>query len=346
MYTFIITEIIAWISGAVAFVVFLEHFIKRKSVQSFFSRKWVWIPLVVMLISIFSGLFSNRTYSPGFAMPPFMHSMAPGGMPPTLPLANVINFFKNESRFERVADIGRDPNDVPPPITRTSPTEVKITSSDQVDNFGVMQKINPKIGQDVFQDMKMSYSKDINSLSGEELKSLSVKSLKDENTIKDLNYINDKYHLGKIVTNPNEVKVGDIINFWVYDLIEFSPKEGNYSYKETKAEFEKYVQENNIKVKDSDWFVEAPKMVWGHYAVVSAVDNEYIYISSSGEKGGVNGIWNNVPKEQTEEFLTKIRKDDMKLSNLKYEDIKFKKTDDITNMRSRIPLRISILSLE
>jgi nitrite reductase (NO-forming) len=126
MYTFIIPEIIAWVSGAVAFVVFLEHFIKRKTVQSFFVRKWVWIPLVVMVLSILSGLLSNRTYSPGFAMPPFMHSMAPGGMPPTLPLANVINFFKNESRFERVADIGRDPNDVPPPIARTSPTEVKI----------------------------------------------------------------------------------------------------------------------------------------------------------------------------------------------------------------------------
>jgi nitrite reductase (NO-forming) len=32
----------------------------------------------------------------------------------------------NESKFEHVADIGRDPNDVPPAITRISPTEVKI----------------------------------------------------------------------------------------------------------------------------------------------------------------------------------------------------------------------------
>lgn len=126
MYTFIITEIIAWVSGAVAFIVFLEHFIKRKPVHTFFKRKWVWIPLLVMVLSILLGMFSNKTYSPMFAMPPFMHSMAPGGVPPVLPLANVINFFRNESRFEKVADIGRDPNDVPAPITRTSSEEVKI----------------------------------------------------------------------------------------------------------------------------------------------------------------------------------------------------------------------------
>lgn len=126
MYTFIIPEIIAWVAGAIAFIVFLEHFIQRKPVHAFFKRKWVWVPLVVMTLAVLSGMLSNKTYSPGFAMPPFMHSMAPGGMPPTLPLANVVNFFKNESHFERVADIGRDPNDVPAPITRTFSTEVKI----------------------------------------------------------------------------------------------------------------------------------------------------------------------------------------------------------------------------
>ncbi|MCF7898792.1 MAG: multicopper oxidase domain-containing protein, partial [Candidatus Pacebacteria bacterium] len=126
MYTFIIPEILAWLSGTIAFIVFLEHFIKRKPVHAFFKRKWVWIPLLVMALSILSGMLSNRTYAPGFAMPLFMHSMAPGGMPPTLPFANIFHFFKNEPNFERVADIGRDPNDVPEPITRTSPTEVKI----------------------------------------------------------------------------------------------------------------------------------------------------------------------------------------------------------------------------
>lgn len=126
MYTFIVPEIIAWIASVVAFFVFLEHFLRRKPVQTFFKRKWVWVPLLVMLASLLSGTYADKTYAPGFAMPPFMHSMAPGGMAPTLPFANVFHFFMNEPNFERVADIGRDPNDVPPAITRTSPAEVKI----------------------------------------------------------------------------------------------------------------------------------------------------------------------------------------------------------------------------
>ncbi len=126
MYTYLIFEIFAWAAGVIAFIVFLEHLIQRKSVRIFLKRKWAWIPLAVMLISILIGVFSNKTYAPGFAMPLFMHSMAPGKVPPTLPFVNVFNFFRNETRFDRVADIGRDPNDVPSAITRTSPTEVKI----------------------------------------------------------------------------------------------------------------------------------------------------------------------------------------------------------------------------
>src|SRR3989338_1682875 len=37
---------------------------------------------------------------------------------PTLPLKNVLAFFKNIDNFARVPDIARDPNDIPPPITR------------------------------------------------------------------------------------------------------------------------------------------------------------------------------------------------------------------------------------
>ena len=126
MYTFIIPEIIAWLSGVVALIVLVEHTIKRKPLNTFLKRKWVFVPLIVLVVSIIVGLLSNKTYPPNFAMPPFMHSHAPGGIPPTLPFANVVNFFMNESKFEKVVDIGRDPNDVPPQITRTTSEEVKI----------------------------------------------------------------------------------------------------------------------------------------------------------------------------------------------------------------------------
>lgn len=46
---------------------------------------------------------------------------------PMLPIKNVFTFFANLGDFERVKDIARDPRDVPPPITRTAPSEVEIT---------------------------------------------------------------------------------------------------------------------------------------------------------------------------------------------------------------------------
>src|SRR3989344_8784080 len=49
--------------------------------------------------------FSLKTYGP-----------AEG---PVLPFRNVLEFFGYINRFEKVADIARDPNDIPAPITRT-----------------------------------------------------------------------------------------------------------------------------------------------------------------------------------------------------------------------------------
>ncbi|MBI5470319.1 nitrite reductase, copper-containing [Candidatus Kaiserbacteria bacterium] len=45
---------------------------------------------------------------------------------PGLPFGNVIQFFLHFGQFEKVADIARDPNDVPQPIARTAPTKVHV----------------------------------------------------------------------------------------------------------------------------------------------------------------------------------------------------------------------------
>jgi len=45
---------------------------------------------------------------------------------PVLPLGNVLDFFQNLNGFERVENIARDPNEIPPPIVRTEPATVKI----------------------------------------------------------------------------------------------------------------------------------------------------------------------------------------------------------------------------
>lgn len=45
---------------------------------------------------------------------------------PALPLKNILAFFGNLDKYERVADISRSPLDVPPPITRKEATNVSI----------------------------------------------------------------------------------------------------------------------------------------------------------------------------------------------------------------------------
>lgn len=45
---------------------------------------------------------------------------------PALPLRNILSFFSNLDKFERIADISAGPLSVPPPTGRTEPAEVKI----------------------------------------------------------------------------------------------------------------------------------------------------------------------------------------------------------------------------
>lgn len=76
------------------------------------------IALGVIALGSLLWVWGNETHSPHFAMPAFMHTYHPGGHRPDLPLSNVMKFFAAYNDFEKVEDIGRDPNDVPPPLNR------------------------------------------------------------------------------------------------------------------------------------------------------------------------------------------------------------------------------------
>lgn len=207
--------------------------------------------------------------------------------------------------------------------------------------FEYMKLLNPELNPAILADMKMTYKKDITRLSGQESRELSRTSLTEQSELVTLSDLNQKWNLGQEITDPQAVEVGDIINFWVYDLIEFNPAEDNYSYPSTKEDFLQYQQDH--PTPENEWRIEEPKLIWGHYAVVSAVDAEWIYLSSSGEKSGPNGIWNGVPMAETEELLTKIRKSDFKFNQLNYDEIRFQRTDDLTQKRARVPLRIEVV---
>lgn len=91
-----------------------------------FHSKPMAIAIVFLLFGVVLYVIGNETHSPHFAMPAFMHTYHPGGYRPDLPFSNVANFFAAYKNFEKVDDIGADPNDVPPPITRDWSETVKV----------------------------------------------------------------------------------------------------------------------------------------------------------------------------------------------------------------------------
>lgn len=113
MLKYVIFESIFALVGIIAVLFLIKNLIRKRSADQKIKKREILAPVAIFLLAVLGGLFSNKTYSPHFAMPVFMHSHAPGGLPPSIPLANIVNFFTRESKLEKVADIGADPNNIP-----------------------------------------------------------------------------------------------------------------------------------------------------------------------------------------------------------------------------------------
>ncbi len=112
MFTYLIFEIISGIIGFIAFVILIRYVWVKGHFHSIFKNKLLFIPAALLVIALFAGLISNRTYAPDFAMPMFMHSHAPGGIAPAIPFSKILEFFMYEKNFEKIADISANPNSV------------------------------------------------------------------------------------------------------------------------------------------------------------------------------------------------------------------------------------------
>lgn len=127
-FPFIYYSVIQGITITVA-VVALSFFALRAVYRM--HSKILAITLGVIVSAGLLYMWADKTYSPHFAMPAFMHVYHPGGHLPDLPFKNVIAFIKNFSNFAYVENIGADPNDVPPPITRDRSETIKISFTAQ-----------------------------------------------------------------------------------------------------------------------------------------------------------------------------------------------------------------------
>jgi nitrite reductase (NO-forming) len=113
MLTYLILEAVTSIIAIVAIVIFLLHLWENKVFHKIFAQKGIYIPLVLAVIAVGAWALVNRAHSPQFTLPVWMHSHAPGGIPPSIPFGNIIDFFENQRNFERIADIGTEASDLP-----------------------------------------------------------------------------------------------------------------------------------------------------------------------------------------------------------------------------------------
>ncbi|MEK7588319.1 MAG: copper-containing nitrite reductase [Patescibacteria group bacterium] len=142
MLKYLILEVCAYLLGTLVILILLFNLIKVPSIKLFLSKKYVYISILLLLLTVFVGFMANKTYPPHFAMPPFMMSHAPGGIPASIPFSKIIEFFKYQSDFEKVTDIGANPNIVPEtPLMADSDGIVRINMIAQE----VISEISPGI---------------------------------------------------------------------------------------------------------------------------------------------------------------------------------------------------------
>lgn len=107
--------VIAFIAAAVLLYIILRRFNSRA--------------VTLLLITVFVGI-SVFFYVPnglpqGLEYSSFLKTYGPAGSP-TLPFSNVIQFFLHFNKFEQVADIAQNPNNIPPPLTRAVSDTVRV----------------------------------------------------------------------------------------------------------------------------------------------------------------------------------------------------------------------------
>lgn len=107
------------------FIAFLAAAVLLYILLSRLHSRVVALLLVVVFVGISVFFYIPNGIPRGLGYSSFVTTYGPADGP-GLPFANVAKFVSNFSKFEQVSDISRDPNDLPPPLTRTATTTVNI----------------------------------------------------------------------------------------------------------------------------------------------------------------------------------------------------------------------------
>lgn len=107
--------VIAFVAAGVLLYMILSRFHSRR----------VTVALCIVFLGISVFFYIPNGLPRGLEYTSFLKTYGPGAAP-GLPFGNALQFFLHFNQFEKVNDIARNPKDIPPPITRTTPETVQV----------------------------------------------------------------------------------------------------------------------------------------------------------------------------------------------------------------------------
>lgn len=107
------------------FIAFLAAAVLLYILLSRLHSRAIALLLVIAFVGISVFFYIPNGIPRGLGYSSFITTYGPADGP-GLPFANVAKFVSNFKKFEQVPDIARNPNDLPPPLTRTSTTTVHV----------------------------------------------------------------------------------------------------------------------------------------------------------------------------------------------------------------------------
>lgn len=116
MLTYYFLQFLAWILALTALTFLILHCTSKKSwkyFKKFLFNKKTFAAFSVILLALGINFYATHPYPPYFAMPAWMVSHAPGGLPASIPILNIFKFLSDTERFAKIGDISADPTNVP-----------------------------------------------------------------------------------------------------------------------------------------------------------------------------------------------------------------------------------------
>lgn len=131
LFFYVNYELFVWL---VLFLICLFLLIRFRSIFRLIKKlsltvKLVLVSAILFLIGSFLILNPNGEL---LEMPSYMHSHAPGGKTTAVPILNAFIFLLNSGRFEKIDDIGANPNKVPVVQNKAGLVEINITAKEVI----------------------------------------------------------------------------------------------------------------------------------------------------------------------------------------------------------------------